>query len=67
MKMNKRFGTLKDASDKLVRSIKRKTRKHYSVEQKIRIVLADRRHGASSDGALGQDAAIGICSLEFGY
>ena len=32
--MNKTSGTSKDASDKLVRGIKRKTRKHYSAEGK---------------------------------
>lgn len=32
-------GTSKDAADKLVRGIKRKTRKHYSAEEKIRVVL----------------------------
>jgi transposase len=36
-------GTSKDAADKLVRGIKRKTRKHYSAEEKIRIVLAGLR------------------------
>ena len=41
--MNKKSGTLKDAADKLVRGIKRKTRKHYSAEEKIRIVLAGLR------------------------
>jgi hypothetical protein len=38
--MNKTPETSKDAADKLVRGIKRKTRKHYSAEEKIRIVLA---------------------------
>ncbi len=38
--MNKKPGTSKDAAGKLVRGIKRKTRKHYSSEEKIRIVLA---------------------------
>lgn len=33
----------KDAADKFVRGIKRKTRKHYSAEEKIRIVLAGLR------------------------
>ncbi len=37
--MNKKSGPSKDAADKLVRGIKRKTRKHYSAEEKIRIVL----------------------------
>ena len=31
--MNKRSGASKDAADKLVRGIKRKTRKHYSAEE----------------------------------
>ena len=41
--MNEKSGTSKDAADKLVRGIKRKTRKHYSAEEKIRIVLAGLR------------------------
>ena len=39
-KMNMTPETSKDAADKLVRGIKRKTRKHYSAEEKIRIILA---------------------------
>ena len=38
--MNKRYGTSKEAAEKLVRDIKRKTRQHYSAEEKIGIVLA---------------------------
>ena len=38
--MKRTPGTSKDASDKLLRRIKRRTRKHYSAEEKIRIVLA---------------------------
>jgi len=34
-KMNKKSGTSKDAADKLVKGIKRKTLKHYSAEEKI--------------------------------
>jgi transposase-like protein len=49
--MNKTSGTSKDAADKLVRGIKRKTRKHYSAEEKIRIVLAGLR-GEESIAAL---------------
>lgn len=49
--MNKKSGTSKDAADKLVRGIKRKTRKHYSAEEKIRIVLAGLR-GEESIAAL---------------
>lgn len=41
--MNMKSGTSKDAADKLVRGIKRKTRKQYSAEEKIRIVLAGLR------------------------
>ncbi len=41
--MIKKSGTSKDAADKLVRGIKRKTRRHYSAEEKIRIVLAGLR------------------------
>ncbi|MBD3662366.1 transposase [Sulfitobacter sp. TSTF-M16] len=39
-KARKKPGTSKDAADKLVRGIKRKTRNHYSPEKKIKIVLA---------------------------
>ncbi len=38
--MNKKPGTSKDADDKLVRGIKRKTRKHCPSGETIRIVLA---------------------------
>ncbi|QKV18959.1 hypothetical protein HTY61_11100 [Oricola thermophila] len=38
--MNKQSGTSIDAATKLVKGIKRKTRKQYSAEEKIRIVLA---------------------------
>ena len=41
--MNKKSGTSKDAADKLVKGIRRKTRKQYSAEEKIRIVLAGLR------------------------
>jgi transposase len=49
--MNKKSGTSKDAADKLVKGIKRKTRKQYSAEEKIRIVLAGLR-GEESIAAL---------------
>ena len=45
--MDKESGTSKDAADNLVRGIKRKTRKHYSAEEKIGIVLAGLRGEAS--------------------
>lgn len=48
-------GTSKDAADKLVKGIKRKTRKHYSAEEKIRIVLA---------GLRGEESIAVLCRRE---
>lgn len=45
--MNKTSETSKDAADKLVNNIRRKTRQTYSTEEKIRIVLAGLRGEAS--------------------
>ena len=45
--MSKRAGTSKEATDKLVIGIRLKMRKIYSVEEKIRIVLADLRSDES--------------------
>ena len=53
--MNKISGTSKDAVDKLVRGIKRKTRKQYSAEEKIRIVLA---------GLRGEESIATLCRRE---
>ena len=53
--MNKKSGTSKDAADKLFRSIKRKTRKQYSAEEKIRIVLA---------GLRGEESIAALCRRE---
>jgi len=53
--MRQKSGTSKDAADKLVRGIKRKTRKHYSAEEKIRIVLA---------GLRGDESISALCRYE---
>ena len=53
--MAKRPGTSKDAADKLVRGIKRKTREHYSAEEKIRVVLA---------GLRGEESIAALCRRE---
>jgi transposase len=54
-KMNKKSGTSKDAADKLVKGIRRKTRKQYSAEEKIRIVLA---------GLRGEESIAALCRRE---
>ena len=41
--MNRKSGSSKAAADKFVKSIRRKTRRTYSAEEKIRIVLAGLR------------------------
>ena len=53
--MNQKSGPSKDAVDKLVRGIKRKTRKQYSAEEKIRVVLA---------GLRGEDSIAALCRRE---
>ena len=53
--MNQKSGTSKDAADKLVKGTKRKTRKQYSVEEKIRIVLA---------GLRGEESIAALCRRE---
>ena len=41
--MTKKPQTSKDAAEKVVKNIRRKTRQTYSAEEKIRIVLAGRK------------------------
>lgn len=53
--MNEKSRTSRDAADKLVRGIKRKTRKQYSAEEKIRIVLA---------GLRGEENIASLCRRE---
>jgi transposase len=53
--MNKKPGTSKDAADKLVKSIRRKTRQTYSAEEKIRIVLV---------GLRGEESISALCRRE---
>ena len=47
--------TTKSPSEKIVKDIKRATRKHYSSEEKIRIVL---------DGLRGEDSIAELCRRE---
>ncbi len=53
--MKKKSDNSKDAADRLVKVIRRKTRKHYSAEEKIRIVLA---------GLRGEESIATLCRLE---
>jgi transposase-like protein len=53
--MNKKPGTSKDAADKLVKNIRRKTRQNYSAEEKIRIILA---------GLRGEESISTLCRRE---
>ena len=53
--MNKKCGTSTDAADKLVRGIKRKTRRHYSAEEKIRVALT---------GLRGEESIAALCRRE---
>jgi transposase len=53
--MNKKSGSIKLAADKLVKNIRRKTRQTFSVEEKIRIVLA---------GLRGEESISALCRRE---
>ena len=53
--MRQTTGTRKSPGEKIVKDIKRATRKHYSSEEKIRIVL---------DGLHGEDSIAELCRRE---
>ena len=53
--MTKKSGPSQAAADKLVKSIRRKTRQTYSSEEKIRIVLA---------GLRGEESISALCRRE---
>jgi len=53
--MKQKSGQSKAAADQAVKCIRRKTRKHYSAEEKIRIVLA---------GLRGEESIAALCRQE---
>jgi transposase len=53
--MKQTTGTRKSPGEKIVKDIKRATRKHYSSEEKIRMVL---------DGLRGEDSIAELCRRE---
>ncbi len=53
--MRRKPGTTKPTADRVVRDIRRKTRKRHSVEEKIRIVLS---------GLRGEDSIAELCRRE---
>jgi transposase len=53
--MRQKSGQSKTAADKVVKGIRRKTRRHYSAEEKIRVVLA---------GLRGEESIASLCRQE---
>ena len=53
--MRQKSGQSKAAADKVVKSIRRKTRRYYSAEEKIRVVLA---------GLRGEESIASLCRQE---
>src|SRR5450432_2611155 len=53
--MSQKSGTAKSSSERIVKNIRRATRKHYSAEDKIRIVL---------DGLRGEHSIAELCRRE---
>ena len=53
--MRLKSGQSKAAADKVVKGMRRKTRKHYSAEEKIRVVLA---------GLRGEESIASLCRQE---
>jgi transposase len=54
-KMSQKFGPVKEPADKIIQTIRRATRKRYSAEAKIRIVL---------EGLRGEDSIAELCRRE---
>lgn len=54
MEMKQKFGTHKASSEQVAKDIRRATRRQYSVEKKIRVVL---------DGLLGSSTGLGAFRL----